>query len=180
MGRIIVEQMSHVDVNDLHSRGAFDGVPRLLHYAGLRTTRYMAEFTGARWPVGRPPQLIPIQWTPCHFGGARPWFTCLCGRRVGKLYYGGGFQFLGCRPCGEMIYESQRKGRRGRVRLRASRIRGLLADDGRPGIDPLPPRYPGTHRKTYARRLAQAEALERKLAEGRPYRPRPRWRRRYR
>jgi hypothetical protein len=38
-------------------------------------------------------QCVPLVWTRCHLGGARPWFHCvayvggrLCGRRVVKLY----------------------------------------------------------------------------------------------
>jgi hypothetical protein len=34
-------------------------------------------------------QRVPIRWTPCHFGGRRPWFCCsmrangrYCGRRA--------------------------------------------------------------------------------------------------
>ena len=34
---------------------------------------------------------IPVAWTPCNFGGYRPWFVCPekeggCGRRVAILY----------------------------------------------------------------------------------------------
>jgi hypothetical protein len=38
-------------------------------------------------------QRVPVAWTPCRFGGERPWFVCsaqsngvYCGRRVTKLY----------------------------------------------------------------------------------------------
>jgi len=39
-------------------------------------------------------QRVPVVWTRCHLGGARPWFLCTedagdgqcCGRRVAKLY----------------------------------------------------------------------------------------------
>jgi len=41
-------------------------------------------------------QRVPIRWTPCRFGGQRPWFICAvlangtyCGRNVAKLYGGG-------------------------------------------------------------------------------------------
>jgi hypothetical protein len=48
---------------------------------------------------------VALVWTPCRFGGARPYFLCPgadCGRRVVKLY----FQerdFL-CRHCHRLAY----------------------------------------------------------------------------
>ena len=79
--------------------------------------------------VSRSPSAA-IQWTRCTYG------VCLCGKRVGKLYYGNGF--LGCRHCTEAIYESQKESRRGRLHLKAVRIRTGLGDYGRPGIDVFP------------------------------------------
>ena len=45
-------------------------------------------------------QRVPIRWTPCRFGGERPWFVCdvhangvYCGRRVAKLYGGSAIEF---------------------------------------------------------------------------------------
>src|SRR5215831_7092426 len=37
---------------------------------------------------------VSIDWTPCNYGGSRPWFRCPvlgCGRRVAILYGGGIF-----------------------------------------------------------------------------------------
>lgn len=57
---------------------------------------------------------VPTWWTPCRFGGQRPWLHCpCCGRRVVKLYLvGGSFR---CRPCGGLVYASQRAGSLDRV-----------------------------------------------------------------
>lgn len=81
---------------------------------------------------------------------------------------------LGLPICGDLTYEFKRKGRKGRLYLKATRIRARLGDYGRPGIDALPPRLWRMQRKIYARRRAQLEIIERKLIEGRIYRPRPR------
>jgi hypothetical protein len=169
--RIAVESLPYIDVNELNRLGAF---ARPMEYPcmALRTSRNLIKYRPQTWPADLPPQRIPIQWTYCHFGGWRPWMTCLCGRRVGKLYYGNGF--LGCRQCGEMRYQSQCKGRRGRLHLKATRIRLRLRDDGRPGIDAIPPRPWRMWRRTYARLKAQLAAIESKLNEGRIYRPRTR------
>ncbi len=48
---------------------------------------------------------VAVEWTPCHYGGARPWFVCPeCGRRSGRLYAGRRFA---CRLCRGFRYESQ-------------------------------------------------------------------------
>jgi len=56
---------------------------------------------------------IPIETTPCNFGGVRYWFRCIlyksgiyCGRRVGVLYKNG--DWFGCRHCYNLTYESRK------------------------------------------------------------------------
>lgn len=55
---------------------------------------------------------MPLVWTRCHLGGARPWFRCnasvggrACGRRVAKLYLRG--HVFACRQCYGLAYASQ-------------------------------------------------------------------------
>ena len=107
-----------------------------------------------------------------NYGEKRPWLTCLCGRRVGKLYRGS--ICLACRQCAEATYESQKKSRRGRLFRKATRIRAGLDDFGRPGIDPFPARPSGMQRKIYSRLKTRAEIIEHELIKGGIYRPRPR------
>ena len=48
---------------------------------------------------------VPIEQTPCTFGGARPWFRCpntSCGRRCRFLYQHGGYYV--CRICADLTY----------------------------------------------------------------------------
>lgn len=169
--KITVESLYCLDVNDLNRLGAF-AHPMEYPFLGLRASRHLIEYRSQSWPTDRPPQRIQVQWTPCTYGGARPWLMCLCGRRVGKLYRGSAW--LGCRQCAEAAYESQRRSRKGRLHLKATRIRARIGDYGRPGVDAFPPRPRGMHRKTFARVKAQAQIIERELTTGRNYRPRPR------
>jgi hypothetical protein len=169
--RITVESLWCIDVNNLNRLGAF-ARPMEYPFMRLQTSREIIEYRGPKWPADRPPQHIQVQWTPCTYGGARPWLTCLCGRRVGKLYRGNGF--LGCRYCAEATYESQRKSRKGRLHLKATRIRARLGDYGRPSIDAIPSRPSGMQRKTYSRFKMQLGIIEYKLIQGGIYRPRPR------
>lgn len=59
---------------------------------------------------------VPLEKTPCHFGGSRYWFKCSlyksgvhCGRRVGVLYKDG--DWFGCRHCYELTYSSRNANR---------------------------------------------------------------------
>jgi hypothetical protein len=73
-----------------------------------------------------------------------------------------------------MIYSSQRWGPKRRLYQKAKRIRCQMGDyDGRPGIDPFPPRgrY-RMHRKTYERLKVEGEGIERQLHQGCRYLPR--------
>ena len=67
-----------------------------------------------------------LDWTPCNFGGQRPWFRCPaseCGRRVAILYGG---RIFACRHCYELAYPSQRETASDRAIRRADKIRQRL------------------------------------------------------
>lgn len=51
---------------------------------------------------------VPVEWTPCNFGGERPWFRCpVCDNRVAKLYSPSSRDEYACRECQGLIYEAQ-------------------------------------------------------------------------
>ena len=50
-------------------------------------------------------QEIPVTTVRPHLGGARFWFVCGCGRRVGRLYLPGQ-QVFRCRRCYQLTYRS--------------------------------------------------------------------------
>ena len=111
-------------------------------------------------------QSTGVIWTPCRFGGARPYFVCpgvvngiACGRRVTKLYAAGNY-FL-CRHCYRLAYASEREDRYDRASRRADKIRMRLG--GEPGIGSLIPARPkGMHENTYGR--LRSEILNAELA----------------
>jgi len=51
-------------------------------------------------------QIINLCTTRPHFGGVRYWFTCRCGRRVGRLYVSVGETTFRCRLCHGWTYRS--------------------------------------------------------------------------
>jgi hypothetical protein len=177
--RLTVEELATdcIDVRDLNKAGALKG--------GWVTIR-----TGIRWPAIRTmraarylvqielhnqvvPQQVNVSWTPCNFGGARPWLHCLCGRRVARLFKGfGGYHCRQC--CGNAIYESQRRNEKARSYLQAYRTRQRIGGS-RPVVDPVPERPYRMKRKTYARLCDRIEQLERPLAGSRVLRHAPLW-----
>jgi hypothetical protein len=96
-------------------------------------------------------ELVSLEWTPCNFGGERPWFVCpgvACRRRVAVLY-GPGKYFL-CRPCYDLRYESQREDKKDRALRRAQKIRMRLGGSANM-MEPFPERPKGMHHDTYMR-----------------------------
>jgi len=56
----------------------------------------------------------PIVSTDCNYGKKRYWFVCsvytnghYCGRRVAKLYLGGGCHYFACRHCFNLTYRAR-------------------------------------------------------------------------
>lgn len=71
-----------------------------------------------------------LEWTPCNFGGERPWFVCPgegCARRVAILY---GLGQPLCRRCRDLAYESQREDGIARAKRRAEKTRSRLPSSG--------------------------------------------------
>jgi hypothetical protein len=104
---------------------------------------------GGEWEDVEEP--VSLEWTPCNFGGERPWFICpgvACGRRVAILY-GPGKYFL-CRHCYDLSYESQRKDKKDRALRRAQKIRKRLGGSANM-MEPIPERPKGMHHDTYMR-----------------------------
>ena len=165
--RLTVEEVAIdcLDVREALKAGALKGEwvnlragIRWPYIQKIRASRYLIQIELHNQIV---PQQVRVSWTPCHYGGARPWLHCLCGRRVRRLFKGfGGYFCLPC--CGNPIYESQKRNQKARAYLQAYRARQQLGGS-RPGIDPLPDRPYRMRRKTYARLCDRINRLERQL-----------------
>jgi len=113
-------------------------------------------------------QRVRIVWTPCRFGGFRPWFQCsgspsrpACGRRAAKLYLAIGSAFA-CRRCCNLAYQSQAETPAHRAIRKAQKLRMRLGGRGNL-VDRFPNRPPRMHRQTYYRLFAKAMAEEERL-----------------
>jgi len=66
-------------------------------------------------------ELVALDLTPCHFGGARTWFLCpRCGRRVAVLF--AGRRFL-CRHCHGIAYAAENEDAISRLLRRSNKLR---------------------------------------------------------
>jgi len=155
-----------LDAGELQRFGVLQGpwviVEPLLRWPEIeriRAARFLIQLQFRNQVV---PQQVRVSWTPCHYGGARPWLHCWCGRRVAKLFPGMGGYY--CRPCiGNPPYASQTKSAQSRPHFEACKLRLRLG--GVASLTaPFPERPRGMHRKTYARLRRRAEELEAKLS----------------
>jgi hypothetical protein len=121
-------------------------------WLSYRHRRYDGPWKDECYPVA-------IEWTPCYFGGSRPWFRCPasgCGRRVAILYGG---EIFACRHCYRLAYQSQREAPHGRALSRAQAVRVKLG--GSPSLaEPFPPKPKGMHRRTYERLHVKADQAQ--------------------
>jgi hypothetical protein len=116
--------------------------------------RFSYTFNGEEYSY-----LVYLTWTPCHFGGQRPWFLCSgegCGRRVAALY--GGRYFL-CRHCHKLVYESTHDEPYVRHLRKTQAIRTRLGGSGSIG-EPFPEKPKGMHWRTYRRLRSEADYAE--------------------
>jgi hypothetical protein len=137
---------------------------RFLHWSSgawdrrCRERASAVELSYSRGSEGRKEDVcyaIPLSWTPCNFGGSRPWFDCPgvvnevpCGRRVAKLYLKGRY-FL-CRHCQDLGYSSQQEAQWHATLRRCQRIRQKLGGTANM-TEPFPGKPKGMHLRTYLR-----------------------------
>lgn len=158
-----VERTGSLNVHDLHRMRAFTERTAVFANASLRWP-WLQRLSVNRWSVqiqfqSGGAQSISVQWTPCHFGGARPWLVCShCQCRVGKIYSNGG-PYCACRLCYDLRYSSQRRGAKSQRWLTALKLRMRLGGVASLAA-PFPKRPNGMHRRTYNRLRSRAERLE--------------------
>jgi hypothetical protein len=177
-GKTTVEGCRSIDVLDWHRRGYLRS-PRWFSWTWTRdgervasinvetqrqsvTLKYRSRSCGEDWSDVE--QRIALAWTPCPFGGERPWFTCsvasngvYCGRRVTKLYGAG--RLFACRHCYRLAYASQQESVHQKGLWKAQKIRMRLGGSASM-LDAFPNKPQGMHWRTYdhLRRLHDAAA----------------------
>jgi hypothetical protein len=168
-GKRTVESCRSIDVLDWHRRSYFRS-PQWFSWAWTRngeqlasinvemgrhsvTLRYRSRSHGEDWTDVK--QRVAIAWTPCRFGGERPWFICsvyangtYCGHQVTKLYDAG--RLFACRHCYRLAYASQQESAHLRGLWKAQKIRMRLGGSASM-LDHFPEKPKGMHWLTYER-----------------------------
>jgi len=101
---------------------------------------------------------IPLDATPCHYGGSRPWFLCPgCGARRAVLYsVDGRFR---CRRCHDLAYSSTREEPWDRAMRRADTLRRKIGAER--GMHQWAPKPKGMHWDRYERITAEIRECDR-------------------
>ena len=132
------------------------------------TLKYRSRSYGEDWSDVE--QRVTIAWTPCRFGGERPWFVCsvtsngvYCGRRATKLYGAG--RLFACRQCYRLAYASQQESAHQRGLGTSQKIRMRLG--GSPNmLEEFPDKPKGMHWRTYERWRRVHDAAEERSTIG--------------
>ncbi len=121
--------------------------------------RYHRKQIDGTWQLTE--YIVNIDWTPCNYGGQRPWFMCPmggCGQRIAILYGSNGI--FACRQCHQLAYQSQRETVEHRALRRAQNIRKKLGGSANM-LKPFPSKPKGMHWLTYWRMADQQFAFKR-------------------
>lgn len=108
---------------------------------------------------------VSLVFTPCRFGGRRPWMLCgRCGGRCVTLYRDPRTHSWRCRRCLGLVYPSQRASRDllGTAQLRLEALCRRFDPEWEYGND-YPKRPAGVHRRTWARFRDAIRVLESRL-----------------
>jgi hypothetical protein len=139
--RTTLDQVHQLDVRWLHRHGYLDHLSRWVTWSrgerqtgsvgvrlvdGCLVVEYRCRQRGTdAWEDIR--QVITLEWTPCHYGGQRPWFRCPgCQRRVAVLC--GDDRLFLCRHCYRLPYTSQYETRLDRLYRKLRKLRDRVGE----------------------------------------------------
>ena len=170
--RRVVEHCSCLDINRLRRQELFNpGLPYTITWRNKRGESSIGLYVRSKDLVELSyttngesvSYTVPVVWTPCNYGGERPYFLCPgrdCGRMVSKLYLSGRYFF--CRHCQNLSYQSQREQYADRLIRRKFRIGKKLTFEEHTfnAAHPFFVRPNGMREKTYQRLLQEYRELE--------------------
>ena len=125
-GRRTVEQTRSVDIRDLR-KAAYVGEAEG-NWLDARNKLFCAGVQPKHWndaAITLDGQMLPVTWVGWHFGGRRPFFVCLCGRRVLQLFAPRSYSWR-CRQCYNLSYATRQAGIRYRLILKGQKVRERL------------------------------------------------------
>ena len=155
-----------LDVRDWHRHGWLERSFFFCHWWKVEVAASKRSAPDVVWLYHRNeqarqsiPDIVRLEWTPCHYGGSRPWFLCPergCGRRVAVLYVR---STLACRHCRQLAYDSQQDSG-WRRSINQARVARMKLGGSANLTEPLPDRPNGMHWRTYSRLYMRAARRE--------------------
>jgi hypothetical protein len=107
-------------------------------------------------------QSIPLDRTPCNFGGYRLWFRCPgCNQRVAIIYAAG--KYFRCRHCYGLTYASSQEGHLDRLLRKAWKIRIRLGASQSLFDSICEPKPKHMHHRTFTNLRIDAMKVENKI-----------------
>ena len=136
---LTLDEVKRLDVRWLHRQGYLDRRPHLVAWSwgeqpdgsvglALVDGRLVITYCFHRretetWQDIR--QVVDLDWTPCQYGGQRPWFRCPgCQRRVAVLC--GYDRLFLCRHCYRLPYTSQYETRLDRLSRKLRKLQDRI------------------------------------------------------
>ncbi|MBB6050420.1 hypothetical protein HNQ39_002211 [Armatimonas rosea] len=118
------------------------------------TLKYLIEGCNYRVP-------LDFDWTPCHYGGYRPWLNCpTCHVRSGTLFYVS-WELWECRRCLNLAYTCQSEGHKSRLLRKILKLRGQLGQESGGIHAPLPlAPPPGWHSRRFNKKIREIIVAE--------------------
>lgn len=165
------ERQNRIDIRWLRKQGVLkpsnagslswycgDEITGSIHYR-METNQTVLSYRylklGGEWETID--QFIPLDQSPCHYGGYRLWFKCpSCNRRVAVLYGAG--KYFCCRTCYNLTYSSQNEGEIDRLLRKARKIRARLGAS-QDLTWPILDKPKNMHWSTFERLRAEADCL---------------------
>jgi hypothetical protein len=104
--RVTTDEVPALDVRDLKRKGLIAAGQERVGVVTRFRKRSRANLAPGEKRIVELVAHLRLTWTPCNYGGSRPWILCDgCGRRV-AIVYGPASPPL-CRLCRGLIYASQ-------------------------------------------------------------------------
>jgi hypothetical protein len=106
--RVTTDEVPALDVRDLKRKGLITAGQERIGVVTRFRKRSRANLAPGEKRIVELIANLRLTWTPCNYGGSRPWFLCPgegCGRRVAIVY--GPSSPPRCRLCRGLSYASQ-------------------------------------------------------------------------
>lgn len=157
----LLDDLARVDLRQLRPLlGHPDQLVRLSHRDTLGQPRVIMVSPGRDEVLAwyeEEPHLLALEWSPCRFGGSRPWFRCACCEGRALVLYASSSCFR-CRRCTRAGYAVWKESSEDRALRKVRKLRSRVGNPK--GTVSAWTRPKGMHGTTFGRILHRATEAE--------------------